>query len=167
MRWTCACLLAACHATTAPAPPPPLATVSDAVLGVALDVPRDWVEQATGTSHVFSGPPGTDAWYTTLTLQPLAKADAGEDLETAVARAYDAVGERRGFAWERRDPFTAAGRPALFYRVRFEHHETPREKACVLVDAGTHWLDLCYAATAELFASGLPVFEDALQSLSF
>jgi hypothetical protein len=164
MRGALFALLVACAGPPAPEGPA-LRTFTAAELGVALDLPVDWVVEARGTGHVLSGPAGTDAFYTTVALQPVERTQ-GDALDVALERIYAPVLAVRGFAWERREPTTVSGKPALFYSVRFEHHETPRRKACVLVDADGWYLDVCYSATEALFPSGVAIFSDAVDSLT-
>ncbi len=148
----------------APAAPPTTRVFSDELLGLSFELPADWRHERIGQRHIFSGPEGTDLFFTTVTLQPLGP---GEKLDVALSRAYESALGYRGFAWERREPTTVAGRPALRYGVTFELHEKQRRKSGVVLDSGEQLLDLSYGATTELFATGLPAFTLLVDSLSF
>jgi len=159
------CLCAGGCQKPPPAPSEPAGTVfRDDQYGLSMEVPRGWVHTRTGqSSHVFSGPKGGDSFYTTITLQLV---EPHEPLDVALERAY-AAAALDDFAWERREPTTLDGKPALRYGVRLVLHETPRRKAGVLVDTGTRLIDISYGSTAELFDEGLPAFDTALDSISF
>ena len=55
---------------------------------------------------------------------------------------------------------------AIRYAVRVEIHESLRLKHGVLFDASGHVVHLAYSTTPGLFATGLPIFENALATLT-
>ncbi len=69
--WTCVLVagaLAGCAARRRPEPGAGEHTYDNPALGVSFTVPDDWLDDREGDAVVVGGRPGTQAFFTTLTL---------------------------------------------------------------------------------------------------
>lgn len=139
-------------------------TYLDSDAGVLFELPTGWIETHEGAARVFSGPMGHDTYYTTIALQAVAGAPLKLDL--ALEQAFEPLATLPQFGWDARDVTVADGYPSLRYTVQFELHETLRRKTGLLLVKPPYVIDLSYAATDDLFAQGIPVFENLLDSLT-
>jgi hypothetical protein len=176
-----AATLASCQSPSAPLPEAATQAFCDDFLGVAFEVPAGWQHEEREGKHRFSGPPNDDTQYLTIALQEIqapppvanANANAGQAprppaLDTALDAAYASISGTRRFVWNRREPATCAGEPALWYDVSFELYEKPRRKIGVLMASPAGLLlDLCFGANSELFWTGVPAFDRTVSSLRF
>ncbi len=157
--------LAGCRGA-APAAAPAERSYDDPGLGASFALPATWLERVEGDAVVFSGPAGTDAYYTPLTLQVSAAAAGEADLAHVLERTYGAIESDRAPVFLVRTPARVAGAPAIRYLVSFDWNERPRLRAGVIVASpGAVW-HLAYTASPELFASGLGTFERALDTVA-
>jgi hypothetical protein len=133
------------------------------VTGVGFELPASWRTTDSGPVLVFSGPPKTDSYFTTITYQAVPQE---EDLEAALLRAHARIATLPRFAWHLRDPIALGTRPALRYGFQVELHESLRWKHGVLFPASGTLVNLTYSATPDLFAGGISVFEQVLATLA-
>ena len=150
--------------STATASAAPSRTFTHDAFGISFEIPIHWVERTRGDSVVLSGPPGSDAYYTTLTVQALPRNPG--NLDTAVRNAYGPLDTETEVTWEALEPSVIDARPAVSYRMSFLWQETPRQRTGVLVDTGRLLVDVSYSANAAVFDTGLPAFLAAVDSLT-
>lgn len=147
------------------APPPTTRRIENEQLGLALSLPLTWQGQKRSGAHVFSGPKGSQAYFTTITLQA-ARPGAPTLREALTVSFADLRSTSSDFRWAARNATNIDGHAALAYEVRFKLHDKRRRKSGVLIDRGDHVLDVSYAATSELYPRELPTFQAAVASLS-
>lgn len=175
MRQPLLSVLAATLALSCQKPPreasaPPETVFEHPGLGVSFAVPSDWVRQNEGSAIVFSGPEGSPAFYTTLTLQTSPEGAAADPddtmlLERVLEHSYSALESDRTPRFVGRSPARVAGVEALRYFVSFDLHERDRLRAGVLLRVRSSIVDVSYTAPAERFGDNLHVFERALATL--
>jgi len=133
--------------------------------GVSFELPTTWTVTDSGAALVFSGPNGSPDYYTTVTFQAALRTD-DQTLDEALATAHAELTQLPQFAWHFREPALVATRPALRYGLQVELHESLRFKHGVLFDASGTIVNLVFAGTPEVFATGLPVFEHVLATVA-
>lgn len=133
-------------------------------LGLSFEIPRAWEEKLEGNTLVFSGKTNQKDHFTTVSVQIVPRRDAG--LMEALDQACAPVVGYPGFGWQLREPVIISGRPAVRYGFRVAVHESLRQKHGVLIDTGRHFVDIAYAAPAESFDDGIPVFEHVITTLT-
>jgi len=133
-------------------------------LGVSFEVPTRWVVAQEGSALVFSGTPDRPSHFTTITIQ--AQSLAGQSLPDALDKAMAPLKHKPHFAVTAVQPCIIAARPALRYAFEVQLNETLHLRRGALIDTGLQLVDIGYASTPAVYASGVPVFENVLASLS-
>jgi hypothetical protein len=133
-------------------------------LALDLDLPTAWAPTYDSTDGVVvAGPAGTDAYFTTITIQ---EGPEPGPLLSALQESYGGTPlERVTFSWL--EPTLVDGHLALRYVVSFIAHEQPRLRTGVLVGLRQRLVDIRYTAPLAYFAGSLPIFEAAIDSVAF
>lgn len=133
-------------------------------LGLAFDLPEGFTESEEGLAHIFSGPPNSNSYYTTVSLQmrgsPLR-------LDVALDDAFVELRDNDQFAWYAREPAFINDTPALVYGAQFEFTDMLHTEVGLLMVHDETLLDLSCLAPTELLEQAVPICETVLQSARF
>jgi hypothetical protein len=155
-------VLAACSAP-AQQTSVPSSTYEHHGLGLAFSLPPDWVRSQNGMTEVFSGPSGTDSYFTTVSLQ---YRSAPRRFDAALAEAFSQVQTLPHFVWRNTDLTWVDGHLALLYTTDFELADTLRRRTGLLVVHDGTLIDLSYSAPVGLFPESVPVYQEMIDSLT-
>ncbi|HET6343502.1 MAG TPA: hypothetical protein VFH51_01165 [Myxococcota bacterium] len=155
-------VLAACSAPTRQTPVQ-FGTYEHDGLGLEFALPLDWVRSRDGMTEIFSGPPGTDSYFTTVALQyrsgPLC-------FDEALADAFAHVETLPHFVWRNTDLIWVDGHLALLYTTDFELADTLRRRTGLLLVQDGTLIDLSYSAPVGLFPTSVPIYQDMIDTLT-
>jgi hypothetical protein len=139
--------------------------VKDATSGLCFLLPTDWIERDESGARVYSGPEGTDAYFSTLTLQT--SINDGRPLFEVLQTIYTPLSRRSKLTWLAVAATSIRRRPAIRFEVTFTLEEAPRRQAGLIIDTGERVLSFTYTANADLFVQSQGVFAQAVDSLHF
>lgn len=135
----------------------------DDTLGLALHYPNGWSVTQEETLWIFAGPPGTPAYFTTITLQPVAPLPDAL-VEKNWSRLYAAILESRDLRDTSWAPHLRPG--CIEYNLRFERFEHLHRKNGIFCQFETFGVDLSYAAPDHLYFDGFWQFQEVLDTFT-
>lgn len=140
--------------------------------GFSTELPDTWVslsqKTATGTALVFSGPQGTDEFYTTVNLQVVIR-KLSDTLDARADELEQQFATAPQFSRLSRTRFVLAGQPAIRLVVTYQQPGgTERFKQDqVIAERGDYYYMLGYTAPADLFDRAAPVMAQVISSFQF
>ena len=165
---TLCCAFVACTAESPKSWSPTITYVHPKV-GLVFELPTEWQELHESHAWIYAGPPGTDAYYTTIVLQ--SRVITGGDAQSlslpdilAVEMAPLATSPQ--FAWGNKQLTAVDTTIALAYTVEFEYNEQMRRKSGLMFRHHDAVIDISYNAPVLLFAAGFSAFAMLTESLT-
>ena len=140
--------------------------------GFSTEFPDGWVSQSqktkTGSALVFSGPQGTDEYFTTINLQVVIRQPT-DTLEGRANGLEQQFATAQDYARISREPFTLAGQPAI--RLVVTYRQTGVKEAFkqeqVIAERGAYFYTIAYTAPVGLYERSAAVMKAVIAGFQF
>lgn len=140
--------------------------------GFSTEFPDNWVSQsqktAAGSALIFSGPEGTDEFFTTINLQVVIRkaTDTLDERANGVEKQFATAPNFKRISRER---FTLAGQPAIRLLVTYQQPGGKEmfKQEQVIAERGSFFYMIAYTAQTSLYDRAAAVMKTAIDKFQF